>query len=296
MTRKRVLAVGIGLAFLAMLVGCALFNSPPTAMVTAAPTAGPSPLTVAFDASGSTDSGTIATYAWSFGDGSTGTGVTTSHTYTLVGSFTAVVTVTDNYGATDTASIGITVSAPLNASPTASFTATPASGANPLTVQFNAGASSDSDGSIASYAWDFGDGDTGTGITATHTYTTPGVYVALLTVTDDEGATDTTDQTITVTAPGNSAPVAAFTNTGSTGFLLPITVTFDGTASYDDDGSIIAYNWNFGDGESGAGSTISHAYDSFGVYTVVLIVVDNDGAIGSRSKTIHVKFQAIVFI
>jgi len=296
MTAKRVLAVGIGLAFLAMLVGCALFNSPPTAMVTATPTAGPSPLTVAFNASGSTDSGTIVEYGWSFGDGSTGTGVSTSHTYTLVGSFTAVVTVTDNYGATDTASIGITVSAPLNSSPTAAFTATPAAGAVPLTVQFNAGASSDPDGSIASYAWDFGDGGTATGITATHTYPTAGVYVALLTVTDDGGASDTTNQTITVTAPGNSLPVAAFTHTGTAGFLLPITVTFDGTASYDDDGSIIAYNWNFGDGEYGAGSTVSHAYDAFGVYTVVLIVVDDDGAVGSRSETIHVKFLPLIII
>jgi len=294
MTAKRIAAVGIGLTLLAALVGCALFNDPPTAVVTANPTAGPSPLTVAFDASGSTDSGAIVTYAWSFGDGTTGTGVTTSHTYTLVGSFTAVVTVTDNFGATDTASIGITVSEPLNESPAASFTATPDSGAAPLTVQFNAGASSDPDGTIASYAWDFGDGDSATGATATHTYAMAGVYVALLTVTDDEGTSDTTDRTITVTAPGNNAPVAAFTHTGTSGLFLPVTVTFDGSASYDDDGSIIAYNWNFGDGQYGAGSTVSHSYGSFGSYTVVLIVVDDDGAVGSRSKTISVKFQKLV--
>ena len=254
-------------------------------------------LTASFDGSVSTDpDGTINSYVWDFGDGTSGAGVTTSHTYTLVGSFTAVVTVTDNYNASDTASIGITVSEPLNASPTASFTATPVTGAAPLTVQFNAVASSDPDGSIASYAWDFGDGNTATGITATHTYPTTGVYVALLTVTDNEGASDTTNQTITVTGPGNNPPVAAFTHTGTTGFLLPITVTFDGTASYDDDGSIIAYNWNFGDGEYAAGSTVSHAYDEFGVYTVVLIVVDDDGAVGSRSETIQVKFQPLIII
>jgi len=296
MRSKRVLAGCTGLAVLAALAGCALFNSSPTAMVTATPTAGPAPLLVAFDASGSTDSGSIVSYRWSFGDGSVGTGVTTSHTYTMEGSFTAVVTVTDNYGATDTASIGITVSAPLNDSPTAAFTATPTTGSQPLTVQFNAGASSDPDGTIASYVWDFGDGGSATGVTTTHTYTSAGVYVVLLTVTDNEGATDTTDQTITVTAPGNSAPIAAFSNTGTTGFLVPLTVTFDGTASYDTDGTIIAYNWNFGDGEYGAGDTVSHAYDAFGVYTVVLIVVDDDGAVGSRSKTIHVKFQPFLFI
>jgi len=295
MPKNRWLAVGMGLVVLAFaLGGCFLFNSPPTAVFTAAPLTGPSPLTVSFDASGSSDSGSITTYSWSFGDGHTGTGVSTTHTYTLEGTFSAVLTVTDNYGATDTTSTPITVAAPLNDSPTAAFTATPATGQVPLTVQFNASGSDDPDGTIDSYAWDFGDGDSGTGLTSSHTYTTPGVYVVLLTVTDDEGATDTTDESITVTIPGNEPPVAAFTYSGGTGFLLPITVSFNANASYDDDGTIIAYNWNFGDGDVGAGSTITHEYGAFGTYTVVLIVVDNDGAVGSRSRKIKVRLPVIL--
>lgn len=294
MPKKRWLIIGF-VVLAATLGACSLFNSLPVAVFTAAPTSGPSPLPVSFDATGSSDlGGRIDSYSWSFGDGHTGTGVSTTHMYTLVGTFTAVLTVTDNYGGTSTASTTIEVTEPLNDPPVAAFTGTPATGQAPLTVQFNAGTSADPDGTIDSYVWDFGDGHTGTGPTETHTYTNAGVYVVLLTVTDDEGATDTADQPITVTIPGNSAPVAAFTYSGGTGLILPITVTFNGAASYDDDGTIIAYNWNFGDGEVGAGSTISHEYDAFGTYTVVLIVVDDDGAVGSRSEKIKVKFPLIV--
>ncbi len=85
-------------------------NQPPTAVVSANLTSGVVPLLVSFDASGTNDSdGTIVSYAWDFGDGINGTGATPSHTYTAAGSYTAEVTVTDDDGATDTASVLITV-------------------------------------------------------------------------------------------------------------------------------------------------------------------------------------------
>jgi PKD repeat protein len=91
-----------------------------------------------------------------------------------------------------------------NQAPTASFTADPTSGEAPLVVSFDAAASSDPDGTIASYTWDFGDGSTGTGATISHDYTAAGIYPVTLAVTDDGGATDTAMATITV----NPAPVA----------------------------------------------------------------------------------------
>jgi PKD repeat protein len=170
----------------------------PTADVIAAPTSGDAPLPVDFDASDSSDvDGTITNYAWDFGDGNTGTGVTTSHTYTTPGTYTATVTVTDNSGLTGTDSEIITVTPP-NAAPTADVQAAPTSGTVPLVVSFDGSASSDSDGSVVSYAWDFGDGNTGTGPTTSHTYTTPGTFTATLTVTDDEGLTNTDEVVITV--------------------------------------------------------------------------------------------------
>ena len=86
-------------------------NQPPTAAVSANPTSGTAPLAVGFNGSGSSDpDGTIASYAWNFGDGATGTGATVSHTYNAPGTFTTILTVTDNGSATSTAPTVIVVS------------------------------------------------------------------------------------------------------------------------------------------------------------------------------------------
>jgi len=85
-------------------------NQPPVAVAGATPTSGYAPLAVAFNSTGSNDpDGSITSYSWAFGDGGTGTGATTSHTYQNIGNYTAVLTVTDNQGATNNASVGITV-------------------------------------------------------------------------------------------------------------------------------------------------------------------------------------------
>ncbi|MBZ5515236.1 MAG: DNRLRE domain-containing protein [Acidobacteriia bacterium] len=106
-----------------------------------------------------------------------------------------------NDGALDSnvATVSITIT-PVNDPPTASFTANPTSGAPPLTVNFDATASSDVDGTIASYSWDFGDSTTGSGVTISHQYTVEGTYTAKLTVSDNAAATGTTTSSIVVTS------------------------------------------------------------------------------------------------
>jgi len=102
----------LGMAVLVLLTGCTAINSLPVASFTRNPSSGPTPLNVSFNAAASRDSdGTIVSYEWSFGDGGSATGVTTSHTYQNAGTYTAVLRVIDNDGNTDTASRYITVTA-----------------------------------------------------------------------------------------------------------------------------------------------------------------------------------------
>jgi PKD repeat protein len=91
-------------------------NLPPVAVASASPASGTAPLAVAFSGAGSSDpDGFIASHAWAFGDGTTGSGVTASHTYVNAGSYTATLTVTDNRGATKSIAVGITATGDINA-------------------------------------------------------------------------------------------------------------------------------------------------------------------------------------
>jgi serine protease len=93
---------------------------------------------------------------------------------------------------------------PANLAPNAIFSTTPSQGSVPLPVQFNASASTDSDGTIRSYLWDFGqpaDGSSTSGATTSHTYAVAGSYDISLQITDNDGATASTSRTVTVTAP-----------------------------------------------------------------------------------------------
>src|SRR5712692_6510493 len=137
-------------------------NIPPTASFTVTGNNTVTGSTVSFNASVDPD-GTIASYAWTFGDGGSSTGVTASHVYATAGTFTVTLTVTDNLGATGSASVKVGV---VDRPPVASFTVTGNNTVTGSTVSFNAGASVDPDGTIASYAWTFGDGGTATGVTA----------------------------------------------------------------------------------------------------------------------------------
>jgi PKD repeat protein len=172
------------------------------AQATANPTSGHSPLAVSFIGAGTDSDGTIAGYAWDFGDGASSIQQSPSHVYSSQGTYTATLTVTDNQGATGSKSIQITVLAP-NQPPNVTADAAPTKGSPPLAVSFT-GSATDSDGTIASYHWDFGDGTGADQPNTSHTYSAEGTYTATLTATDDDGATASKSFTIRVNAAPNA--------------------------------------------------------------------------------------------
>ena len=250
-----------------------LQNVPPTASFTSTATN----LSATLDASSSTDSdGTISSYAWDFGDTTSGTGKSTTHDYTAAGTYPVKLTVTDNSGATNSITKNVTVTA-ANTAPKAAYTVA----TNDLSAAFDASTSLDADGTIASYAWDFGDSTSGSGKTPTHPYAASGTYPVKLTVTDNQGAINSVTTNVTVSAAANVAPTAKFTSTSN-----DLTASLDASTSSDPDGSISSYDWTFGDGSTGTGKTVSHPYASAGTYAVKLTVTDNQGATNSFTDNV----------
>jgi PKD repeat protein len=271
-------------------------NRPPVAALTEATSIINEKEAVSFYASPSHDlDGTIVSYSWDFGDGTTATGNTVTHSYTNTGFYNVTLTVTDNDGATDTRVHPLHVTNVVNNPPVASFTATAETVNIDETLSFDASETYDSDGSIVAYSWDFGDGTAVTGVTAEHAYSQAGTYTVTLTVTDNDGITDTTTTTISATtqpAP-NQSPIASFTKSAETAFSGE-TLSFDASETYDSDGSIVAYSWDFGDGTAVTGVTAEHAYSQAGTYTVTLTVTDNDGASSSTVAETTVETETTI--
>lgn len=243
-------------------------------------------LVCSFDGSASSDpDGDVASYAWTFGDGTSGTGRTTTHTYAMAGTYDVTLTVTDNDGAKSSKKTAVTVALALNQPPVAEFTHT----CDNRACDFDGSGSSDPDGTIASYEWDFGDGGTASTATANHTYAADGSYQVTLTVTDNNGKATTAEKTVAVSTAPNKPPVAAFTSSPSGS-----TVAFDASDSSDSDGTIASYAWKFGDGDTGTGKTPSHTYAGTGAYSVTLTVTDNAGASTSLTKRVVVGSGIVV--
>jgi len=237
-----------------------------------------------FNASASTDSdGTIVSYRWDFGDGSSGTGMTVTHRFRQTGTFSVVLVVEDNNGNQGTTSQTISVSD--GNAPNASFVYSPNNPGVNETVYFNANGSTDEDGTIVSYDWDFGDGTMGAGQTVTHKYSESGTFTVVLQVIDDDDNTDTTSQSVSI--GDNENPVASFSYS-PTSPAVNEEIYFNASGSSDPDGTIVSYTWNFGDGSSANGMEVTHQFADSGTYTVYLQVTDDSGNTGSTSKSISV--------
>jgi PKD repeat protein len=257
-------------------------GSAPEAVILADKQSGLVPLKVNFDGSKSKDpDGKIVDYRWDFGDGSSATGSdNVSHTYTKKGIYAATLSVIDKDFRSDSDSLEIQAT---TGDPWAVINVSANQGMIPLTVNFDGSESTDADGEIVSYAWDFGDGAGDTGVTVTHTYESGGEFEAKLVVTDDEGKTGSAVEDITV----YQKPEAIFTADPEFG-VAPLEVHFDGRDSHDVDGTIQNNRWDFGDGMTAGSPQVDHTYSTPGNFTVIFTVTDNDEITDTSWKVIRV--------
>ena len=185
-----------------ILLGAATRNLKPTASA-GGPYSGGKGQTISFDGSGSSDpDGDPSTYQWSFGDGTTGSGVAPVHAYTAVGSYTVTLVVNDGKGSSVPATATVTIE---NRAPVAAAGG-PYDGVRNQAIAFGGAGSSDPDRDPLTYQWDFGDGGTGSGVAPSHAYTALGSYTVTLVVND--GTASSVPATATVTIE-NQQPVAA---------------------------------------------------------------------------------------
>jgi PKD repeat protein len=236
-----------------------------------------------FDGTGSFDGdGDALSYAWDFGDGNSGTGSQPQHTYAAVGIYTVSLVVSDPLVASAPDMTTATISETVVNEPPIAAVGGPYAGEVGTSVQFDGSGSFDSDGDLLAYEWDFGDGNSGTGVTPSHTYSAAGTYTVSLVVSDGQTASPASSTTATISdAVVNEPPVAVIGGpyTGEAGTALQ----FDGSASFDPDGSVQSYSWDFGDGDGGTGANPVHTYATAGSYTVSLVV--SDGSLDSAAAT-----------
>ena len=198
--------------------------SDPTAAFTVSPTPAAPGGNTFFDGSlsAAAPGRRIVSYNWTFGDGESGSGASTTHVFASTGTFAVTLTVTDDIGKTGVTSQTVTVisGSGNNPDPVASFTTSPGSPSVNGTVFFNgSGSTAPAGRTITSYRWDFGDGATATGVSTTHAYTAGGTYTVSLTVTDSSGKTNTATRSVTITGAAPSDPVARLTISPSTAVI-----------------------------------------------------------------------------
>jgi PKD repeat protein len=247
-------------------------SNPPVANFTAFPTSGAKPLTVQFT---NTSTGDITSYMWIFGDGGTSYLASPSHTYVNTGLY-SVSLIASGPGGSDTKTSNNYINVTETSSqPVANFTATPTSGAKPLTVQFT----DMSTGDITTRYWDFGDGGSSTSVNPGHTYSNAGLYSVSLTVNGPGGSNSkAVTNYITVTNSTTNPPVANFTASPKSG-AKPLAVQFTDQST----GDITSRSWDFGDGGSSNAVNPGHTYSNAGLYSVSLTV---NGPGGNHTKAI----------
>ncbi len=262
---------------------------------------GYSPLTVTMSANATGGTPPYA-YSWNFGDGSSGSGLTVSHTFTCnvangtsnVCTYLVVVTAVDSNGVQATATASVRVINP-NGSGGALLSyitfSTPTVGYAPLLVTMSAQVS----GGVAPYSdeWGFGDGSTGSGQQVSHVYDVPatgcsaqGCTFTISLVTDDSGGHVATSTAQVTLLNNNQSSFTVTLSENPASGVAPLQTNFSAAAS--SGAPPYTFVWAFGDGATAAGASIHHQYSVAGTYSVVVTAVDSRGAVAQATSTVLV--------
>ncbi len=232
---------------------------------------------ITFDASATKDDspGNLS-YAWDFGDGTSGEGKRVNKIFEKGGTYKVRLTVNDNAGtACSIETIQKMIS--INSSPIADAgedmdLCLPAG--QEYKITFDGSRSKDPDGDKLEYNWDFGDGVMGNAEKVTHVYKKGGSYTVVLSVNDgSESPCSSASDVIKVKLNKQPIAVAGENITVCVGTEIAL----DGSASKDPDGDALSYKWSFGDGMSAEGAKVKHSYAKSGSYRPVLEVDDGQG-------------------
>ena len=269
-------------------------NVPPIAAFTYTPEHPTDMQVILFtDASADSD-GTITAWNWDFGDNTISTEKNPSHQYTEDGTYLVSLNITDNNGAYTVFEQTIVVS---NNPPQARINLVPNEPTDHDTVFFF-DASTDSDGTIVTWVWDFGDGCSSTEQNPTHRYMAQGDYSVSLTVTDDDGDTNTSFQTLNVLHV-NLPPAPPETPNGpGTGYM---NTDYEFTSiTTDPEGGFVWYCWDWGDGtisgwygpyHSNSEVYASHAWMKEATYSIRIKAQDSNGAESGLSDPCTIQIQ-----
>lgn len=187
-------------------------NIPPVAIIEASTVSGDAPLLIDFDGSASTDAdGDTLTYLWDFGNGDTAEEALNTYEFVQPGSYEVTLTVNDGRAsATATTTITVNITEVI-----ADFIVDKTQGVAPITINFDASSSYNPASGLLTYDWDFGDGTIAEGEQVAHLYKSPGVFTAMLTVTNNEGKSDTKSMDITVAEEPSGELIVQYRNGGS---------------------------------------------------------------------------------
>jgi len=218
-------------------------------------------------------------YDWDFGDGETASGENVKHTWADDGDYTVTVMVSDGEAdVSESATVSVA-----NRAPTLALSVSATSGDEGDSFAFSAATSDVTDDTV-SVTWDFGDGGSATGLAVTHTFTDDGTFVVEVIASDEDGGVTSEKLFITI---ANVAPT--LTNLQLPSSVKqgePVTVSIEATDPGDDE---VTITWNWGDGTTDEGGTVTHTYDKVGTYTVTVCATDDDGGEDCQQATIPIE-------